>query len=417
MTLARTILALALPVAFLCGSARAPGGETWHSHRSDAPDRVELKNGSRLAGHVVFENEHSLVLRNGTREREVRMRDVESVDSRARHVREGIARWRQVYSRDVGRALDLSTFYRRVDLAQEADLVLWYVLAVDPRNQEAHEGLGHEERDGRWFRTVGERSVPFEALDETHAKWSSARVLPTEHYRLRTNAPLGVAVATAFDLECLYRSFFELFSDALRLYEVVEPMHVEVHAAEGTFHARAYGRAAYYDPTIDTVVVDASAGLDRGLLFHEAVHQLVERTARRVRAATGDVPAWLDEGLAEYVRHGITGIPGRAVFRESLLARDRFLAHARKGEGRVSALYALSAGDFAGGDDADAAYARASTFVHFALQPGRRSAFHEFLRGAYRGQSSPTHLQAVYRADLGALDQAWNAHVAATLAR
>src|SRR5688572_18821550 len=57
------------------------------------PDRVELADGAKLEGRVVFEDAHSLVLRTGSREREIDKKDVKRSDSRAARQRKAIERW------------------------------------------------------------------------------------------------------------------------------------------------------------------------------------------------------------------------------------------------------------------------------------------------------------------------------------
>jgi hypothetical protein len=175
------------------------------------------------------------------------------------------------------------------------------------------------------------------------------------------------------------------------------------------------GQKAFFEVASNTVHVLAAGEFDRGLLFHEASHQLLDSTSRRLRVAAADIPAWLDEGLAEFLRAGMTGLPGRAVFRLGLPSRRYFERCAQAKElGDVPALFALSASDFEAPETGDLAYARAYTFVHFCMHgdEGRnRAKLDLFLRGAWRGQGSATHLQQSFDAGLAKIGAGWTAHV------
>ena len=75
----------------------------------------------------------------------------------------------------------------------------------------------------------------------------------------------------------------------------------------------------YYEPQTDMIVVDASRGTVWQTLAHEATHQLLFNSAFREKNLSGEVPPWLNEGLAEYMvgcatrAHVATRIAGRSI--------------------------------------------------------------------------------------------------------
>src|SRR6185503_7432507 len=113
---------------------------------------------------------------------------------------------------------------------------------------------------------------------------------PSTHFRLRTNLGLREALSTALDLECYYRAFYALFASELRLFDVVEPMPAEVHADAKSYPEIAGKRRAYFDDAAFTLQVDASGGLQRSDVFHEATHELLFFTSERTKASVGKIP-------------------------------------------------------------------------------------------------------------------------------
>jgi hypothetical protein len=145
------------------------------------------------------------------------------------------------------------------------------------------------------------------------------------------------------------------------------------------------------------------------------VHQLLDWTANRVRGGRGAIPAWLDEGLAEYLRASLRGAPGRLAYDANAadLVAFRLQAHAKRAYG-LTRLMNFDSGDFLASSRQDLKYAQAYTFVHFALHAdgGRlRPRFVAFLRGAWAGQGSPTDLEKAFGAKDDAIERAWTSWV------
>ncbi|MBL8858097.1 MAG: DUF1570 domain-containing protein [Planctomycetes bacterium] len=384
-------------------------------------DRVELNDGTVLEGRVVYTGEDEFVLRVGTKDRDIRADTIRSVYSRIDNQREAIDRWIRLGPEDLAGNLDLAQFCKRHDLLEEMELVAWWILAQHPSNEDAHLFLGHEKVKDGWLVRDGARRVSFDKYLNSHAEWSDAWQLRTAHYVVRTNLPLREAVTTAFDLECHYRVFFDLFARPVRIMDVTEPMIANVHADARSFARVTGDRTAYFNPASRALEVDASKGLDTRLMMHEATHAVLHATAVSTRSATGVIPGWLDEGLAEYMAGVLVGEPGRARFSEETYSSEHFKVHAdARNPYDLSRVLNFGASDFAASTRADLKYAQAYTLVHFGLQGERgayRTRFLAFMRGAYAGQASQTHFKDALELDATKLERAWTTYVKALAGR
>jgi hypothetical protein len=380
------------------------------------PDVVTLQGGAQLEGYVIYEDDSSLVLRVGSRERRLELKDVAEVRSATRSLAELFAALDAHPPVGAAAYLDLARFCRMRSLEGECALFAWGAIASDPGCAEAHELLGHRKRGSTWSAPESGRWYPLERLTELRRDWGRAWELSTTHYRLRTNLPLREALDAALDLERGYRIWFALFGRDLRMEDVIEPLEVEVHADSASY-PESTGRGAYYDSAGRILQVDASGGFDRGALVHEAVHQLLAATAESPdRSPSGSVPGWLDEGLAELVRAGCTGAPGALRFDPTGRDQGHFALHrAERKPYDLSRVLNFNAGDFAASSRADLKYAQAYTLVDFCMsaEEGRyRPSFVEFLRGVWRGQSSSTHFKNALGLKDNEIERAWKAWVA-----
>ena len=360
----------------------------------DGSDVVVLEGGKRLEGRVVYEDRELLILRQGSRDTEVEMRTVERVDSLVRNLDALLDRDLKASSTDVGESHMLAEQARESGLPGEAEVFAWRMLAKDPANETAHRFLEHKKRTTGWAVPLpGRAAVPFDKRLTLAKDWGNAWEFSTLHYRLRTNMPLDQALHLAIDLERLYLAFFELFAVELRLFEICEPMNVQIHADASSYPESA-NEVGRYEASNDTLYIDASVRFSMEVLVHEATHQLLYDTAIRERTYSGQIPGWLDEGLAEYVAGCAVGGPHQLHFEPGRVNMARFRTHAEAEEPySLSRILAFSSADFWTSSRQDLKYAQVYTLVHFCLnadQARHRAAFFEFLRGAYRGQSSPT---------------------------
>lgn len=394
-----TMLALFLTLAALAG------GE------ARLADRVELEGGSVLEGRIVYEDDKQVVLRVGTKDREIDRKTVKNTYSRAENQFEALGRWIALPATDIRGTLGLAQFCQRHDLLEEMRLFALWVVLANPNDEEAHLYLGHEKTKNGWLAREGGRKVEFDKTLKLHADWGDAWELETTHYALKTNLPLRDAVATALSLECHYHAFFEEFRREVHMFEVTDRMLANVHADDHSFSRLAGNRSAYFNLSTHTLEVDASAGSETWMLMHEATHGLLYATAVATRTSTGDIPMWLNEGLAEYMAGGIAGEAGKLHFAPNAPYLPHFQTHAKaKKPYDLSRLLNFEAADFAASSRADLKYAQAYTLVQFGLHAENgayRERFTGFMRGAYAGQSSQTHFKEALGLDDAKIERAW----------
>lgn len=363
-------------------------------------DRVVLNSGKKLVGHVVYEDEERLILRRGTKDREIAKNDVDEIESRARAIRTLVEEMLQF---DPWRPSDneqLALRASELGLEPEARVLWWRVLAYEPGNVAAHEALGHKKAGKTWRVLHDGRRVRMNKVRDIATDFGKAWEFSTSHFDLRSNLPLEQVLDLAIDLERLYVGFYDLFGKELALYETEDRMMVHVHADSASFPERA-GEEGYFVGQTNLLTVDASNGLNMHLIVHEATHQLLYNTAVEERHYKGAIPAWANEGIAEYVASTTRGSQtGRLTLDVERMRRDAFQrqASARKPLS-LSRVLNLGGSDFNASTNRDLKYAQVYTLVHFCLhgEDGRyREMFMSFMRSAYLGQGSTTDFKRAF---------------------
>jgi hypothetical protein len=382
------------------------------------PDRVVLTTGSQMEGRVVFEDASKVILRMGTGEKRFERKEIKTLRSRARLQRDAFDRWTSMPPDSVAKILDLARVCQKSDLLEDAQVYAWCVLLLDRSNADAHALLEHRKRGSSWDVQVSKSKwVAVDKLFATRPDWSDAYETATAHYLLETNFGQETAVRTALDLEAFYRAFYDLFGTGLELFEVLEPMPVRLHADSKSFPPIATGRGAYTDPSRNCVEIDASTALRLDEIFHEATHQVIEATTRFAFAGGAVVPGWLHEGLAEYMRAGVGGLPGHRTFTAGARIDGHFAIHAAaKSPYSLSRVVHFEPADFLASSRSDLKYAQAYTLVHFCMDgdSGRyRAAFLEYMHGVWKGGSSNFDVKKALKVDEGAFEKAWLAYVRA----
>lgn len=377
------------------------------------PDLVALQNGKELIGRIVYVGPDQLVLRQGARDVEIDRDDVARFDSVARNLDALLDN----AARSAPTIADLELLAsqaRESRLAGEEEAFLWRILLLDSGHEDAHLRLGHRKRESAWVVPVGGSIVPFAQRIADARQWDHAWELTSLHYRVRSNLELAQNVDLLLDLERLYLYWFEWLAGDLRLLDVTRPMSVALHADAVSFpeSGRQFG---FFEPETDTVHIDASAGLHWETLAHEAAHQLLYDSIRGVTNRACVIPAWLDEGLAEYfatslvrTAEGLTFTPGRPVERY-------FRTHAKaKKPLELERVLALTVYDFQDSEDRDLEYAQSYTLVHLLLEgeKGRyRPKFMELLRELYDGSGTAPDLKKTLRSSWRGLPSSWREHV------
>ncbi len=402
------LVPLAAPVLFA-----TPGNDR-------VPDTVELANGAKIEGRVVFEDATRILLLTGGGEKSFDKKNVKSFRSRAQLHDNLFDRWIGLADEKPAPLLDLARMAKQTDLLEDSACFAARALLLDSASGDAHELLGHRKRGSSWdFELKKDRWLPVEKLLSNRPDWEEATDFASMHYVVRTNFGLRQQVDAALDLECLYRAFFRLFGADLELREVLDPMTVEIHADKRSFPGIATGRAAYTDGQRNVVEIDASGGskVDTRELFHEGTHQLVASLTHFAFNANGAIPGWLGEGLAEYMACGMSGMPGRRSFSEESILLEHFAVHASaKTPYDLSRVLSFEADDFLASSKSDLKYAQAYTLVQFCMDGDggkHRKGFVEFLRGVWRGRKAPADFKKALGIDEKAFQKAWVAHVRA----
>ena len=378
-----------------------------------AQDTVDLNDGTHIEGRVIFENDKKVIVRVNSHDRELERGDVKRVDSLAGSLRLVLGRWDGA-ANDAAATLDLARFCKSKGLTGEAAVFAYRVLAADGKNEEAHVLLGHDKRGDGWVVRDGDRRYSYFELGATRKDWRRAWEFETTHYKLVTNMELAAACDLALELELFYRAFYDWFGKELELHEVVKPMLCEVHADRDSY-PNANGRLAYYDPERDTVYELAATGLVLDVLIHEATHQILHDSALELHKSSGDVPGWLDEGLAEYMSGDRAGDPGHGAYDQQGKIAEHFATHrgARKPYD-LDRILNFSAGDFSGTSKTDLKYAQSYTLVHFCLlgdSGAHRADFLDFLRIVYDDKGSAATFESAMKAKGRAFEKAWTAYV------
>lgn len=184
-----------------------------------AADEVLLKSGGRLSGVVVDWNEERVVLETGPGRLVLPTHAVKRVVPRADPLARYAERARRLDERDIEGWLALGLWAREAGLLTQASDALERVVALDPDNALAQEGLGRVRHDGRWltpeerYRALG--YVPFEggwvtpaeheaalreqrvAADERRARRREMEERAREARRVADDAAAAAAAATA----------------------------------------------------------------------------------------------------------------------------------------------------------------------------------------------------------------------------
>jgi hypothetical protein len=384
-------LAAALAVAALLAAPAA-------ARAGDTPDLVTLAKGAPLKGRVVYEDKDILLLRVGTKEKQIAQADITEVKSITRNLHTLLDRLGAADSGLTSQAqsdllMELANFANENGLPGEARLLYLRVLLADPGHPAANAALGHREKDGKYTITHNKRPYSTTELANLGKDWGDRWTLETTHYKLLTNLDLPTAVDAAFDLERQYRAFYDLLKEHLRLLDIVEEkMLVQLHGDKGSYPEPDGNRRGYYDKPSFSLIIDASTGLVRGTLAHEATHQLLYVTTQRTRGAKGEIPAWLDEGLGEYFEAALTGQPGHVAFTFGTPVTEHLRAMKEADKLLdLNRVLTFETTDFYASTDGPLKYAESWALLQFALH-GADGAYHkammDFIKRAYEGKSS-----------------------------
>jgi len=380
-----------------------------------APDVVTLKDGRAREGRVVYEDELKVVLLVKSREREISKEDIASVRSVRAELPRALDEIAALPPRDLAAHHSLARSLEQRNLPREARLVDWMVLTFQPEDDLSNERLGHRKRGKSWTLPCSGRWYRWKDRAKLLEDWDGAWELESTHYQVRTNLSLLRAVQATLDLERTYAAFYRTFGPELELWEITDLMEAHVHADAASFPESLGGGRSYFSPSSRRLVVNAAGGLRLGTMVHEATHGLLYSSAVHTRSGRGDLPGWLDEGLAEYVDAARSGRAGALTFAPGVPRAHHLSTHAQAQKPfRLNRVLNFQSNDFGGTSKTNLKYAQSYTLVQFCLHADDgqyRAGFFEFLRGVYAGKSSSTHFKKSIGAREKDFEQAWHAYV------
>lgn len=399
-----------LPTALLLLAPIAP--------QEAVPDLVVTTEGRDYEGQVVYEDEAKLVLLVGSREREFATEELEKVRSVSRSLRDLLDRLLAVDPTNINATKDLARFARSRGLHGEARALWLRVLLLDANDEDANEALDNRKRGDHWELRHENRWWTLEDLKIRTKDWGEAWEFQTAHFDLHTNIKLSDAIALVFDLERTYLSYFEFMWPGVEVHETNKRMRVQVHADATSFPELAGSRRAYIDGELRTAFLDASAGLERGLLIHETCHLIAFMTTVEARRSRGRLPAWLDEGLAEYFDAAAHGPLGQAVFTFGDKNYYHFKEHATTGDPyEITRVVQFGLSDYLASSGTQLKYAQSYTLTDYFLHgedEAYRERFFVFLQRCIEGRNSSTHLENALGIDLEEIEDDWSEYVEKT---
>lgn len=224
---------------------------------------------------------------------------------------------------------------------------------------------------------IGGHWVLFEAADALGVDFSNAWQLRSEHFAIRCAAGLRTGLDTLMELEGFYWLFHELFGSELQLLELTEPLEVRLYRQRDQMPNLSDNVSAYFSVSEIAMYTCVENGRPHAL-FHEGTHALLYCFFVRAAKSRGVLPAWLDEGWAEYMDARIqTSLPGKPKLR----ARSINSGHSAQlvTAGRDHSLYSVHAllnmktGDFMASTKQAYKYAQSwALFCYLFLEYGPR---------------------------------------------
>lgn len=359
------------------------------------PDRILLREGRDLEGRLLRRVGAELELQTpGRRPRFelVPVEEVESVRAAAELLPAALERLEQLDAGSTDAVLAAAARLEQDNLPLEARLLYWSILERVPDDPRAHEALGHRRQGLRHVCPDGRSWYPLEQLLERRARWDRAWQLPTTHFDLRSNLPLGEALELAIALERGYAAFFGLFGEQLGLRELVRPIEVFAHADGESFEEarsaeRSTGKRRPGQPR--SLRLDVSGQVDLGLFMQELARALILESSQALGGS--GPPTWLVEGLAQHIESVVT-LTGDYVRIDLSEASPRLLVTHARAEEPLRLAELLAAGD----NDPEEGrgglrLAQAYTLVHYCLN-GRggelREPFLAFVASCLRAEGA-----------------------------
>ncbi len=381
----------------------------------ESRDTVVLTDGKEMRGRIIRVDDEEIVLRVGSRDRTIERARVESFDSVAEKQRKLLSTWRGTKATDVMALLALALHADDIGLPHEARLMRWYAALQRPADATIHEALGNRKRRNGYAVQIDGRWVPFEKADALGEDFDDAWELRSEHFQIRCAAGLKVALDTLMELEFAYWTMHDLFGSDLELQELVEPIGVRVYRSREQMPKISNTSGAYFSVSERELFTCYENGRPYALI-HEGTHGLLHFFFVRAAGSRGTIPAWLDEGWAEYMSGRIqTRVPGKPTLLAASMQPGHFatLAQAQRSKDLygVHRVLNFKTSDFFASSKQSVKYAQAWALFRYLREnpdPGLRDRFTQYLRDAAAGKGQASTFRKLFRRDQKQIDdEAW----------
>jgi hypothetical protein len=322
---------------------------------------------------------------------------------RAVQHRELVNAWIDTPADDADALLALAKRADEVGLPHEARLFRWYALLVRPSDAAIHEALGNREQRGKWRVEIDGKWVPFEEADALGEDFDKAWRLRSEHFEMRCSAGLRAGLDALMELEALYWHVVDLFGAELQLMQIVEPMGARLYRTQKQMPNLSNNVGAYFDTEVRALFTYSQGGKAYGLM-HEGTHAVLFFLFERAARSRGSIPAWLDEGWAEYMDGRIqVRVPGKAKLRDASLQPGHLqtlaAARADKKLYGVHRILNFKTSDFGASTKQDVKYAQAWALFRYLFEspdPEIRDRFFDYLREAAAGKGQASTFRKIF---------------------
>ena len=381
--------------------------------RGDERDTVVLKNGKQIRCRVVIELDDKVAILVGSREKWIKRDKIKSITSVPRSLGEVFTKF-DAAEHKPDKLIEIAELCMKKQLHHEARLFYWSVVLADPNHEVAHQALGHKRAGSGWRVPVEGTWKTLDKAEEVHARWANARTIRSEHFELRTDVGIRLAVRTLLELESFYRHLYDLFQRSLELREILEPIRVHLYKDETQFPRLSGTVDAYFSPEDNILFTFLDDNGDPLTLFRQATHGLIYNFGGSKRSRRSDLPGWLHEAWGDYVE----GIIARAKDKHGRVSLDLN----RRMKGRIGNLRAekklytlrriliFKRNDFEASSRQALKYAQSYALFLFMLEAekGRyQDKFLNYMRDALMGKESPAAFRRVFRRDLNKIEKGY----------
>lgn len=191
-------------------------------------------------------------------------------------------------------------------------------LALRFGHGDSHRYLGNRKKNDTWLWPHKGGWHDYAGLEEAIRSWGNGITIRSEHFSVRCNGGVAMAVHALIDLEALYLWWGDTFGAALDMREVRTVMPLQVHRDKESFPRWGNLRMPWFDPDPSGDVVRThvdSAGTRPERLFQCGSWLILWHAVAldpQVQDEQERINPWLEMGLSGYAQMVFEGPPGLA---------------------------------------------------------------------------------------------------------